>query len=121
MLHGFVGTAEGHGAASLRLQRQGSDFHDMCQRQLLGCSMRLQRADSGEARTQLFFKAGDGGIELLVVFAVHDGFNSGAASPEVGATQSSDAGDLHSFSFRWQADVRSAVRSYHLGASVWDA
>ncbi|KAF5275155.1 hypothetical protein FQA39_LY18673 [Lamprigera yunnana] len=95
-LHRLVRAAEGDGAARLRLQRQRRHFKHMGQRQRLRAAMRLQRPDGGKARAQPLFKTGDGGVELLASVAVDDGFDGGAAGPEVGATQGADAGDLHS-------------------------
>ncbi|MNV87178.1 hypothetical protein D3C71_1812810 [compost metagenome] len=107
--------AEGHRAAGLGLQRQRRDFEHMGQRQALVGAMRLQRRDGRETRAQLLFEAGDRGVALLVVFALHDGFDGGAAGPEIRATQGADAGDLHIRFFQmagWRGTSRACMSSW---------
>ena len=59
-----------------------------------------QRADAREACTQAVFKTGQQADVALCGVALHDGLDSGAAGPDVGAAQGADTGDLHGVFFQ---------------------
>ena len=99
-LYGGVCATEGDGAASLGLHGQRSSFQHMGDGQGVVHALALQPANGRKACTHLVFKTRDQCEVLFFRRAMHDGFDSGIAAPEVGAAQGAGARNFHGLSFR---------------------
>ena len=98
-LFGGGGAAERHGAARMRLQPQGDFFQGVCQGHGFTGTLTVKGAHFGKDAPQLLFDGVLGRQAVHVGRAADDGFNGGVAAPQVGATQSTNTGDLHELFF----------------------
>ena len=99
-LLGGHGAAEGHRAACERLQAQGHFLQGMRQRDGLAWTLSVKWPDRWKDAPQLLLDRVLRRQAAVCGVAADDGFDGGVSAPQIGATQSANARNLHEGCFQ---------------------